>query len=271
MNMTVGHEKYKGKEVKKRNVLKFQKEKTYSQDDLEEEKNFEKKKETIINDADKNNKIINNKETIKIINDDKMKEEKNKGKIITNSDNDNKNIQNNEKNLLKETKPLENLDKKNNENVFNATPSLEVDIINNKILDNKTYNQKIIESIFVQTINQEKNDIITSTNSPRAIISIDLNTLPIKKELNRDSKYLSSCKKIKKKDKRFKLFKHISKYDNKCDNKVKNYKFKLNKAIKNEISKNINENKYNLGSKTQRNWNFKKDSIIQKSLKNKTN
>ena len=269
--MTIGKEKYKGKEVKKRNVLKFLKVKTYSHDDLEEEKNIEKKKETIINDTDKNIKIINNKETINIINDDNLKEEKNKGENITNADNNNTNNQNNNINILKETITLEKSDKKNNENTFNAAPSLEVEEINNNILDNKTYNQKIIESIFVQTINQEKNDIITSTNSPRAIISIDLNTLPIKKEVNRDSKYLSSCKKLKKKDKRFKLFKHISKYDNKYDNKVKNYKFKLNKAIKNEISKNINENKYNLGSKTQRNWNFKKDSIIQKSLKNKTN
>ena len=271
INMTIGKEKYKGKEVKKRNVLKFLKVKTYSHDDLEEEKNIEKKKETIINDTDKNIKIINNKETINIINDDNLKEEKNKVENITNDDNNNNNNQNNNINILKETITLEKSDKKNNENTFNVAPSLEVEEINNKILDNKTYNQKIIESIFVQTINQEKNDIITSTNSPRAIISIDLNTLPIKKEVNRDSKYLSSCKKLKKKDKRFKLFKHISKYDNKCDNKVKNFKFKLNKAIKNEISKNINENKYNLGSKTQRNWNFKKDSIIQKSLKNKTN
>ena len=261
INMTIGKEKYKGKEVKKRNVLKFLKVKTYSHDDLEEEKNIEKKKETIINDTDKNIKIINNKETINIINDDNLKEEKNKIENITNADNNNNNNQNNNINILKETITLEKSDKKNNENTFNAAPSLEVEEINNII----------IESIFVQTINQEKNDIITSTNSPRAIISIDLNTLPIKKEVNRDNKYLSSCKKVKKKDKRFKLFKHISKYDNKYDNKVKNYKFKLNKAIKNEISKNINENKYNLGSKTQRNWNFKKDSIIQKSLKNKTN
>ena len=271
INMTIGKEKYKGKEVKKRNVLKFLKVKTYSHDDLEEEKNIEKKKETIINDTDKNIKTNNNKETINIINDDNLKEEKNKIENITNADNNNTNNQNNNINILKETITLEKSDKKNNENTFNAAPSLEVEEINNNILDNKTYNQKIIESIFVQTINQEKNDIITSTNSPRAIISIDLNTLPIKKEVNRDNKYLSSCKKVKKKDKRFKLFKYISKYDNKCDNKVKNFKFKLNKAIKNEISKNINENKYNLGSKTQRNWNFKKDSIIQKSLKNKTN
>jgi len=270
INMTVGSEKFKGKEVKKRNVLKFLKIKTYSHDDLEEEKNTEKKKEIIINDTEKNIKIINNKESINIINDGNLKEEKNKGENITNIDNKYNNNQNNEINILKETITLENSDKKNNENTFIIAPSLEVEEIN-KILDNKTYNHKIIESIFVQTINQEKNEIITSTNSPRDIKSIDLNTLPIKKEVNRESKYLSSCKKTKKKDKRFKLLKHISKCDSKSENKVKNYKFNLNKAIKSEISENINENNYNKGSKTQRNWNSKKDSIIQKSLKNKTN
>ena len=306
INMTVGYEKYKGKEVKKRNVIKFLKIKTYSHDDLEEEKNTEKKKETIINDTDKNLKIIKNKEAINIINDDNLKEEKNKDENITNVDNNNLNNdinilretisiensdkKNNERNILKETITLENSDKKNNEinlqketitlvnsdkknneNLMNVAPSLEVDEINNKILDNKTYNHKIIESIFVQTINQEKNEIITSTNSPRDIKSIDLNTLPIKKEVNKDKKYLSSYKTTKKKDKRFKLLKHISKCDSKSDNKVKNYKLKLNKAVKNEIIKNINEYKYYQGSKTQRNWNSKKNTTIQRSFKNKTN
>ena len=269
INMTVGTKKYKGKEVKKRNVLKFIKIKTYSHDDLEEEKNTEKKKETIINDTDKNIKIINNQEKINIINDDKLKEEKNKGGNLTNADNNNN--QNNEINLLKETITLEKSDKKNNENAFNAAPSLEFDEINNKIFDNKTYNHKVIESIFVQTISQDKNENITSTNSPRDIKLIDLNTLPIKKEVNRDKKYLLSYKKAQKKEKRFKLLKHLSKCDSKSDNRVKNYKFKLNKAVKNEISKNINENNYNKESKTQRDWNSRKNTIIQKSLKNKTN